>query len=300
VSESSGQDDPLPPASAVHQALEDPEVRQALAAALFEALESRRPPNRYHARQVVQRYVELGRDFTREERYALAEEAFAKALELSENQGLDIEEEHLEARVEQVNADPETGKANPKGLKECGFVYRLHLQHGRGSAKQRNTLGSYRIFLVSDHPPSEAEDVLRESVRLDTTNAAAFVHLGNVISDRGRGVEAEAVYRRAIALDSTSAPAHFDLGVLLDQGGREPEAESAYRKAVSLEPSDRDAPRVLVDLLERTGHRPEAQALRARMRLLPARRSPVQRSGVSVPEGGSGEESKPDGPDPPP
>jgi len=70
--------------------------------------------DRYHARQVVQRYVELGRDFMREERYGLAEEAFAKALELSENQRLDIEEERLEARVEQVNADPEWGRRTPR------------------------------------------------------------------------------------------------------------------------------------------------------------------------------------------
>jgi tetratricopeptide (TPR) repeat protein len=333
VSESSSQESPPPPASAVHQALEDPEVRQALATALFEALESRRPPkmwerfrpwvaagasalitllafflpslqdqwDRFHARQVVQRYVELGRAFTQEERYALAEEAFAKAVELSENQRLDIEEERLEARVEQVNADPEWGKANPKSLKESDFLYLLQLRHGRGNTKQRaRTLSSYGIFLASEHRLSEAEDAIRESVRLDTANAAAFVHLGNVLSDRGRGVEAEAAYRRGIALDSTSAPAYFDLGVLLEQCGRAPAAESAYRRAVALDPSDRDALRVLADLLERAGRLPEAQALRARVRALPARPSPAARGGVPASDGGSGEESKLGGPDTPP
>lgn len=333
VSESSGPESSPPPASVVHQALEDPEVRQALAAALFEALDSRRQPtawerfqpwaagaasalitllafflpslqdqwDRYQARQVVQRYVEMGRDFMHEERYALAEEAFAKALELSENRRLDIEEERLEARVEQVNADPEWGNANPKSLKESDFLYLLHLRHGRGNAKQRaRTLSSYGIFLASEHRPSEAEEVLRESVRLDTTNSAAFVHLGNVLSDRGRRAEAEVVYRRAIALDSTSAPAYFDLGVLLEQGERAPEAESAYRKAVALDPRDRDALRVLADLLERTGRLPEAQALRTRLRALPAKPSPVQRAAVPAPDAGSGEEPKLDGSDTPP
>ena len=324
---------PRPPASAVHHALEDPEIREAVAAALAEALKQRRPPtplerlqpwiagvasalvtllafflpslqdqwDRYHARQVIQRYVELGRDFMHEERYGLAEEAFAKALELSENQRLDIEEERLEARVEQVNADPEWGKANPTGLKESDFLYLLHLQKGRENARHRaGTLSSYGVFLASAHRLSEAEEVLRESVRLDTANATAFVHLGNVLSDRGRGAEAEAVYRRAIALDTTSAPAHFDLGVQLEAAGRTAEAEAAYRRAVALDPGDRDALQVLADLLMRTGRAREAQRLRARLRALPPPPNPVQRAGVPAPDGGSAGDSKLDGPDSPP
>jgi Flp pilus assembly protein TadD len=333
MSDSSGQEGAPPPASVVHQALEDPEVRQALTAALLEAMESRRPPtaweklrplaagvasalitvlafflpslqdqwDRYHAREVVQRYVELGRDFMREERYALAEEAFAKALELSENQRLDIEEERLEARVEQVNADPEWGKANPTSLKESDFLYLLHLRHGRGKANQRaRTLSSYGIFLASEHRLTEAEDALRESVRLDSVNAAAFVHLGNVLSDEGREAAAESTYRRAIALDSTSGAAHFDLGVLLDQGGRVAEAERAYRKAVALDSSDADAMRALAELLDRTGRKPEARALRAKLRALPPRPSPAQRGGIPAPDAGSDDGSKSDGPAPAP
>jgi hypothetical protein len=129
----------------IRELLQDPRIRELLGDVLIEELEERRTPSlwkraqpwlaggasalvtilafflpslqdqwdRFQSRQVIQRYVELGRDFVREERYKLAEETFAKAFELSENKRLDIEEERLAAKVELVNADPEWGRKNP-------------------------------------------------------------------------------------------------------------------------------------------------------------------------------------------
>lgn len=61
---------------------------------------------RFQSRQVLQRHVELGRSFMHEGKYKLAEQSFAKAFELSESKRLDIEEERLTAKVQEMNEDP--------------------------------------------------------------------------------------------------------------------------------------------------------------------------------------------------
>jgi hypothetical protein len=40
--------------------------------------------DRYQSRRVIQQYVAMGDDFVREENFTMAEQAFAKAFELSE------------------------------------------------------------------------------------------------------------------------------------------------------------------------------------------------------------------------
>ena len=62
--------------------------------------------DRFPARRVIQRHVELARTFMAEGKYKLAEESFARAFEQSENKRLDIDEERPEAKVQAVNADP--------------------------------------------------------------------------------------------------------------------------------------------------------------------------------------------------
>ena len=78
--------------------------------------------NQFQSRRVLQRHVELGREFMREGKYKLAEESFAKAFELSENKRLDIDEERLKAKVQAVNADPDWGAKNLEGLEETEFL----------------------------------------------------------------------------------------------------------------------------------------------------------------------------------
>src|SRR5512144_299552 len=158
-----------PEAAGIHEALADPRFRTELAETILEALEARRPPtawqrlqpwiagaasasvtvlafflpslqeqwDRWRARGVVERYVQVGRSFMEQSRYGLAEQAFARAFELSENQRLDIEVLRLEARVEQVNVDPQWGRANPKALRESDFLYLVELQRGAGDARAR-------------------------------------------------------------------------------------------------------------------------------------------------------------------
>ncbi len=301
---------PAAPEPPVHETLrellQDHDVREQLVGILAEEIEARREPSpwrraqpwlagaasafvtvlafflpslqdqwdRWQARQVIQRYVELGRDFMHEGRFQIAEETFAKAFELSESRRLDIEEERLAAKVARVNEDPAWGVTNPEGLEESDFLYLLHLQEGK-TAGQRHaqalTLNSYGVFLTSEKRFAEAESTFHRSIVLDPTNASARVRLGNLLSDSGRPREAEAAYRLALRLDPGSLSGHYNLGLLLEQTGRPAEAETLLRRAVRLGPGDADALRLLADVLEKNGRAAEAAATRERLAKLPPR-----------------------------
>jgi Flp pilus assembly protein TadD len=301
---------PEPPVhDTLRELLQDHDVREQLVGILAEELESRREPSpwrrvqpwlagaasafvtmlafflpslqdqwdRLQARQVIQRYVELGRDFMREGRYKIAEETFAKAFELSENRRLDIEEQRLAAKVARVNEDPAWGETNPEGLEESDFLYLLHLQEGRDGAQRREqalTLNSYGVFLTSEKRFAEAESTFHRSILLDSTSASARVRLGNLFADLGRGRQAETSYRAALRLDPGSLSGHYNLGLLLAQTGRPAEAESSLRRAAELGPGDPDVLRVLAEVLERNGRAAEAAAVRERLAKLPPRPRP--------------------------
>ena len=301
---------PEPPVhDTLRELLQDHDVREQLVGILAEEIESRREPSRWRrvqpwiagaasafvtvlafflpslqdqwdrwqSRQVIQRYVELGRDFMHEGRFKIAEETFAKAFELSENRRLDIEQERLAAKVARVNEDPAWGETNPEGLEESDFLYLLHLQEGRGAEQSREqalTLNSYGVFLTSEKRFAEAESTFHRSILLDSTNASARVRLGNLLSDRGRQREAEAAYRLALRLDPGSLSGHYNLGLLLAQTGRPAEAETSLRRAAELAPGDADALRLLAELLERNGRNAEAAAMRERVAKLPPRPRP--------------------------
>lgn len=307
---------PLPDPEAVRALLHDPRVRELVADAIAEELEARREPSlwrrlqpwlagaasalvtvlafflpslqdqwdRMQSRAVIQRYVELGRGFMDDGRYRLAEEAFGKAVELSENRRLDIEEMRLEARTAQVDVDPEWGTKSPKSLHESDFLYLLQLQSHRSRARAA-TLNSYGVYLAGEKRWREAEDALRESVRLDSTRGPVYVHLGNLLSDRERTAEAEAAYRHAAALDSSLAEAPYDLGLLLVSEARTAEAEAAFRRAVRLAPDDPDALRQWVDALERLGRKAEARALAPRLERLEHESQPRTRDVEPAPTG---------------
>jgi Flp pilus assembly protein TadD len=301
---------PEPPVhDTLRELLQDHDVREQLVGILAEEIASRREPSawrrlqpwlagaasafvtvlafflpslqdqwdRWQSRQVIQRYVELGRDFMHEGRFKIAEETFAKAFELSESRRLDIEEERLAAKVARVNEDPAWGETNPEGLEESDFLYLLHLQDGRGAEQRREqalTLNSYGVFLTSEKRFAEAESTFHRSILLDSTNASARVRLGNLLSDRGRPHEAEAAYRLALRLDPGSLSGHFNLGLLLAQTERPAEAETLLRRAVELSPADADAMRLLAEILERNGRTAEATTLRERLVKLPPRPRP--------------------------
>lgn len=222
--------------------------------------------NQFQSRRVLQRHVELGREFMREGKYKLAEESFAKAFELSENKRLDIDEERLKAKVQAVNADPDWGAKNPEGLEETEFLYLLHIQRDPKQSKERaTTLNCYGTFLASAHRLSEAEDKLREAIRLDPSDSAAYISLGSLLRDRGQLPEAESAYREALRLDTRNSHVYYDLGLVLDEAHRPVEAEDAFKKAVDCAPRNLELLRTLALQLEKNKKPAEARAVLQRL-----------------------------------
>ena len=215
--------------------------------------------DRFQARRVIQRHVELARTFAAEGKYKLAEESFARAFEQSESKRLDIDEERLEAKVQAVNADPNWGVANPEGLEESDFLYLLQLQRGADQpAKRAATLSCYGTFLASAHRWPEAEERLREAARLAPLEPGPLVNLGNLLRDRARPLEAEAAYRRALRVEKRDGRIFYDLGLVLEETGRPEEAQDAFEKAVACDPKDEELLRALASRLAKNGRREEA------------------------------------------
>jgi tetratricopeptide (TPR) repeat protein len=309
--------EPIPPRppgppdeESLRELIHEPRVRELLLDALVGELDARRSPthwkrvqpwlagaasaavtllafflpslqdqwDRLQSRQVVQRYVELGRDFMGAGRYQLAEETFSKAFELSENRRLDIEELRLEARVEQVSADPTWGRKNPEGLRESDFLYLLQMQKHAGRVRPRAaTLNSYGLFLIGAGRGREAEGRFLEAARLDPGNDDPHIHLGNLYADQGRLKEAETEYRRAVALDSLDATSRYDLALLLEQTGRATEARRELARAAEIDPGDADVLAEYARVLGAAGDSAAARAVRARISRLPPAPPPEER-----------------------
>jgi tetratricopeptide (TPR) repeat protein len=277
-------------------------VRELLVDALVEELEARRAPSlwkriqpwiagsasaavtllafflpslqdqwdRLASRQVIERYVDLGRDFMDAGRYRLAEETFSKAFELSENRRLDIEELRLQARVEQMSADPAWGRKNPAGLHESDFLYLLQMQKRANRDRSRaSTLNSYGLFLIGAGRAREAEEAFRQATRLDPASDDAHIHLGNLYADQRRLREAEGEYRRAVALDSLDAMSRYNLALLLEQTGRAAEARRQLARAAEIAPGDPDVLAEYARALDAAGEGAAARAVRARIAKLP-------------------------------
>jgi tetratricopeptide (TPR) repeat protein len=216
--------------------------------------------DRFQSRRVLQSHIQLGREFMREGKFKLAEESFAKAIEMAENKRPDLEEQRLEAKVQAVNADPDWGAKNPEGLEESEFLYLLHIQRDPRQAKARAaTLSCYGVFLASAHRLGEAEEKIREAIRLNPEDSAAYINLGNLLRDRGQLQEAETSYREALKRDPGNSHIYYDLGLTLDESSRPLEAEKAFAQAVDCSPRDSELLRALAEQLDRNGKPVEAR-----------------------------------------
>jgi tetratricopeptide (TPR) repeat protein len=79
-----------------------------------------------------------------------------------------------------------------------------------GSRTNFGRLGKARALLIEDRS-LEAEQVLRETLVADPTNAMAYELLGNLLSELGRFHEARACFERAIAIAPMLAGSYYDL-----------------------------------------------------------------------------------------
>lgn len=197
--------------------------------------------DRYQSRKVIGQYESLGNDFFEEEKYDMAEQAYQKAFELSDNKRLDLEIKRLQAKINRINIDPKWGTAPPEDLEEIDFQYVLHLQKGKENEKARvGTLNSYGIFLAATHQPQKSEQVFQEAIKTDSADVRAYINLGNLYDQQGKKQAAVKYYQRAIILDTENARAHYNLGLLYQEQGLLIEAHRQFSEAFKADSADKD------------------------------------------------------------
>ena len=210
--------------------------------------------DRYQARQVIEQYEKLGNEFFEEEHFEMAEDAYAKAFELSEQKRLDIEVKRLDAKINRVNENPVWGGKLPDSLKEIDFQYLLHFQQDKGGEKTR-VLNSYGVFLSSLGRLKDAEDAFNEAIHQEPNNDLAHVNLGSLFRHLGKWKEAKEEYLIALTIDPDNPRTHYNLGLLLVDLNQPEEARKELAKAAELDPQDADAKAELTALSERLGNK---------------------------------------------
>ena len=106
--------------------------------------------------------------------------------------------------------------------------------------------------------PEQAIDAYARAVAADPADSGAYVNLGRLLHERGRGRDAEAVYRSGLAACAADATLLFNLGVLLEDLKRPDEAAVAYRAALAAAPELADAHFNLARLFEARGRKQDA------------------------------------------
>jgi tetratricopeptide (TPR) repeat protein len=103
-----------------------------------------------------------------------------------------------------------------------------------------------------------AEAQYRRVMKLDPSDPAAGLNLGNLLREQNRLVEAEAAYRSAVKADPRFAPAWHNLADLLDDGGRLAEAVDCEQRALDADPGYADAVFNMALYLQRLERHPQA------------------------------------------
>ena len=83
---------------------------------------------------------------------------------------------------------------------------------------------------------SEAEQIYRQALLLDPTNADCLHLFGMAAFQSGRQAEAENLIRNAITIHPAAASYHSNLGNVLQSQAKLAEAEASYRRALELRP----------------------------------------------------------------
>jgi len=208
--------------------------------------------DRYQARQVIKQYEKLGNEFFDGENFEMAEEAYAKAFELSDQKRIDLEIKRLSAKVNRIGSDPAWGTKSPEGLKDIDFQFLIHFQSGEDKIKNRvSTLNCYGVFLASEDRDDEAEKVFNNAIKLDSMDVLAFVNLGNLYFNDDKIDMAARYYLKAISIDPENPGAHYNLGLLYSEKKELENARKEFSKAAELDRDDADAKAELDSINER-------------------------------------------------
>ncbi len=190
-------------------------------------------------------YESFGSMLSSAGRYAEAEAAYRKALELDSTY---------------------IGAWNGFGLMlsragryaEAEAAYRKALELDSTNVGAWNGFG---LMLNRARRYSEAAAAFRKAIELDSTEITYTYNLGVVLGRAGRYADAETAYRKAIEQDSSNAGAWRSLGQLLTNLRRYAEAEPICRKAIDLEAGDAQNWNALGFVFQSSGRYAEAEPI---------------------------------------
>jgi tetratricopeptide (TPR) repeat protein len=112
-----------------------------------------------------------------------------------------------------------------------------------------------------DGDTTAAEAQYRRVMKLDPSDPAPGLNLGNLLREQRRLVEAEAAYRSAVKADPRFAPAWHNLADMLEEAGRLAEAVDCERRALDADPKYADAVFNMALFLQRLERHAEAAPL---------------------------------------
>ncbi len=197
--------------------------------------------DRYESRKIIDRYETLGNEFMLEEEYKMAEDAYARAFELSEEKRLDIEMKRLEAKISRVNVETEWGAPLPEDLHEIDFQFLLHfLKVDDHDHRRISAMDCYGVYLAHAGREQEAEKIFRKILSKNPNETLTHLNLGNLLEHQGMMQAAEESYHHAIRIEPLNGWAHYYLAHVLLKQGRIGEAAEELDEARRLDPADRD------------------------------------------------------------
>jgi len=196
--------------------------------------------DRYQSRKVIEKYEDLGNDFFKEEKYELAEKAYEKAYELSENKRLDIEVKRLNARVNRIGYNPIWGAKPPEEIEDIDFQFLLKMIPDQNKSDKVAILNSYGVYLAGLKKIIEAKKTFDKAIQLDSSEAITYTNLGNLFDQMKQKEKAEKYYLKSIKLDPNNAGTHYNLGLLYMEQEKFLEAKKELEKALKNDPSDVD------------------------------------------------------------
>ena len=165
------------------------------------------------------------------------------------------ERQPIVARGETPAAREQARLCERTSLEEGAAACRAALALGIGPERRGSVRELLARHLVALERWDELAEVLRDTVRLDPTNAAAWQRLGlTLLFSLDAPAEAMGALQEAVRLAPADAPSRLGLALALQAAGRTGEATAAFDVALRLDPAvldGRPAARAALDAARR-------------------------------------------------